>query len=124
MDVLLLDFSKAFDKVSHEVLFTKLYEIGVRGNFLNWIKSFLKGRKFYVSVQGEHSFRRNVTSGVPQGSLLGPVLFLIFINHLCHDLSSAAFLFADDLKLISKSGSSRLMGSVTLQHELNHGCVR
>ena len=124
VDVLLLDFSKAFDKVSHPVLFTKLYELGVRRRLLEWIMSFLRDRKFFVSVQGKHSSLRNVVSGVPQGSLLGPVLFLIFINHLCHDLESHAFLFADDLKLVSKPGSLRSSGNNLLQEELNRVCSR
>ena len=106
-DFVLLDFSKAFDKVSHSVLFEKLYLLGIRGRLLDWIKDFLTGRKFRVVVDDGHSKAfstwRNVTSGVPQGSLLGPILFLVFINFLCHDIRSTAFMFADDLKLIGTS---------------------
>ena len=119
VNVILLDFAKAFDKVSHDILLEKLFQLGIRGALLGWIRSFLSDRKFYVSVHGSHSSLRDVTSGVPQGSLLGPVLFLVFINHLCHDLNSAAFLFADDLKLISRTGKTRCDGITLLQQDLN-----
>ena len=119
VDVLLLDFAKAFDKVSHEILLMKLFQLGIRGTLLNWIRSFLNERKFYVTVQGSNSTLRNVSSGVPQGSLLGPVLFLVFINHLCHDLESAAFLFADDVKLVARTGGTRCAGATQLQRDLD-----
>ena len=96
VDVILLDFSKAFDKVSHPKLLYKLQYYGIRGQTLSWIKAFLSNRTQEVSVNGTHSSSIQVTSGVPQGSVLGPTLFLIFINDIVEKVSSKMRLFADD----------------------------
>ena len=77
-DVVLLDFSKAFDSVSHQRLFTKLAHYGIRGKLLSWFKSLLTGRSQVTVVGGEHSQSCTVTSGVPQGSVVGLLLFLLF----------------------------------------------
>ena len=98
-DVILLDFSKAFDSVSHERLFAKLDFYGIRGKTLSWIKAFLSNRTQNVSVNGVLSSSRPVVSGVPQGSVLGPVLFILFINDISCSVQSNLRLFSDDCVL-------------------------
>ena len=95
--LILLDFSKAFDKVNHLKLLYKLSCFGVKGNTLNWIQSFLIGRTQTVVLDGESSEDVKVTSGVPQGSVLGPLLFLLYINDLPENIQSQVRLFADDI---------------------------
>ena len=102
VDEMFMDFRKAFDKVSHERLLYKLDKMGVRGNILLWIESFLHERVQRVKVNGSLSSWGKVTSGVPQGSVLGPILFLAFINDLTSLLSTNCKLFADDAKLYSR----------------------
>ena len=96
IDAILLDFAKAFDKVPHLRLLSKLTSYGITGNTQNWIKSFLSNRKQRVSVNGALSDITDVTSGVPQGSVLGPVLFLLYINYINGNIKSSIRLFADD----------------------------
>jgi hypothetical protein len=95
-DLILLDFSKAFDKVPHHRLSLKLDYYGIRNNTLSWIKAFLQNRTQRVSVNGSLSDIAAVTSGVPQGSVLGPVLFLLYINDISENIRSSLRLFADD----------------------------
>ena len=90
------DISKAFDRVWHRGLIHKLNSVGIRGNILNWIKSYLSDRKQAVVVKGEASPFLPVTAGVPQGSVLGPLFFLVYINDITLNLESTIKLFADD----------------------------
>ena len=95
-DMLVLDFSKAFDGVPHQRLLRILEHFGVRDTIHSWIASFLSGRTQSVVVEGSSSDRVPVVSGVPQGSVLGPMLFLLFINDLPEKITSNSRLFADD----------------------------
>lgn len=102
VDVIYLDFSKAFDSVPHELLLYKLDCYGIRGRLLDWIKSWLCGREQRVVLNGESSSWQIVKSGVPQGSVLGPILFTIYINDLGDSILSRLLKFADDTKTFNK----------------------
>ena len=102
IDVAYLDFRKAFDLVSHKHLLFKMSRYGINGQILEWVKDFLSDRTQRVLIRGTASSSQNVTSGVPQGSVLGPVLFLIFINDLPLKVLSPLSLFADDSKIFTR----------------------
>ena len=99
-DVIYLDFAKAFDKVDHQILLKKLHAYGVRGKLLTWLNCYLANREQTVVIDGKHSYTAKVISGVPQGTVLGPILFIVYLNDLqsCikHSLVSS---FADDTRL-------------------------
>ena len=95
----LLRHKKAFDMVPHKRLLAKLEAYGIKGKVLKWIQEFLSGREQYVMVNGEKSSAGCVTSGIPQGTVLGPLLFVVYINDIMENLTSDGFLFADDTKL-------------------------
>ena len=99
VDILYLDFQKAFDKVPHDKLMIKVRALGIIDEFADWIEDWLSGRKQRVVINGEESEWADVTSGVPQGSVLGPLLFIIYINDIDISLTSKLAKFADDIKL-------------------------
>ena len=99
-----IDLRKAFDTVNHGIILKKLEHYGVRGVLLNWFKSYLTDRKQYVFCNGESSDLKPINCGVPQGSVLGPLLFLIYINDLPNISNKLSFfLFADDTNIYFES---------------------
>ena len=102
VDIIYLDFQKAFDKVPHQRLLLKLKAHGIGDSTTDWIEQWLTGRRQRVVVDGEVSNWKSVLSGVPQGSVLGPILFLIYINDLDDSITSNVLKFADDTKLFRK----------------------
>ena len=100
VDIIYLDLQKSFDTVPHLRLITKLKAYGIEGNLLRWIKDFLHCRKQRVVLNGKLSDWVYVTSGIPQGSVLGPTLFIIYINDPPDSIKSLTRLFADDTKLL------------------------
>ena len=110
-----LDISKAFDKVWHEGLLYKLKSMGISGELHKLLENYLSGRLQRVLLNGQTSTWRPVLAGVPQGSILGPLLFLIYINDLPNGLKSNAKLFADDTSLFTivndKNESAKILNS-------------
>ena len=99
-----IDFSKAFDTVNHQILLEKLNICGIKNKNKNWIQNYLSNRKQSTVVNGSTSDLLNVTCGVPQGSILGPLLFLIYINDLSHMVNNTSmYLYADDTVLLSNN---------------------
>ena len=100
VDCVYLDMSKAFDKVRHDLLIEKLWVAGFGGNLLTWFHAYLCGRRQRVTVLGATSCDLPVTSGVPQGSILRPALFLLYVNNLPDSIfNSKVAIFADDTKV-------------------------
>ena len=114
-DAILLDFFKAFDSVPHQRLLLKLDYYSIRGNLLLWIKAFLSNRSQFVSINGTQSSSKPVLSVVPQGSILVPVLFLLYINDIC--INANLRLFAGDCILYSEIQSSQ--DCLSLQNDLD-----
>ena len=110
-----VDFQKAFDTVNHDILLTKLERYGISGCTKNWFRSYLKDRKQIVSILGFESNQRILSHGVPQGSVLGPLLFLLYINDFHRAIkSSTVFHFADDTNLLLIGDSVK-----TIEKQLN-----
>ena len=117
VDSIYFDFSKAFDTVPHKRLSIKLKAYGIEGNVLEWIEAFLSGREQVVRVNGELSDPKPVISGIPQGSVLGPLLFVVYINDLPDVVKSNILLFADDTKIFLQVKS--IEDSILLQKDID-----
>lgn len=117
IDVIYMDYKKAFDMVPHGRLVKKMNDYGIDDKILLWIKDFLSNRKMRVSVKGCSSSWREVLSGVPQGSVLGPLLFLIYVNDIPEWMLSSIRLFADDTKLWTRISGPEDVAK--LQQDLN-----
>ena len=111
VDIIYLDFKKAFDSIPHERLLLKMRGYGISGKLLGWVRAFLLGRKQQVRVGTSLSEVTEVLSGIPQGSILGPVLFTIFINDLPNLLQSTCKIFADDTKIYNDVDNSDVIQS-------------
>ena len=122
ISIIYFDFNKAFDIVPHEKLMYKLHAYGFRDPLYSWIQSFLKDRSQFVIIGQSCSSRRNVPSGVIQGSVLGPLLFLLYINDITDCIKSGRpFLFADDLKIVySTSRCSTIDINTLIQQDLDN----
>jgi hypothetical protein len=114
IEAVFLDLSKAFDTVNHRLLLRKLAMYGLPDSVVRWIGSFLRDRSLKVRVRDELSDTLPVSSGVPQGSVLGPLLFLIYVNDLADNIESDCLLFADDIKIFGSTHAH-----ATLQTDLN-----
>ena len=117
VDVIYLDFQKAFDKVPHQRLLNKLKSHGIEGKLLKWLEDWLSERKQRVVINGKASNWRDVLSGVPQGSVLGPILFIIYVNDIDVGLTCKISKFADDTKITSRVTTSA--EKLELQSNLN-----
>ena len=118
VDAAYMDFRKAFDSVPHKRLILKLEIYGVGGNILKWVEDFLTDREQYVSVEGQNSTKMKVSSGVPQGSVLGPTLFIYYINDLPDVISTMKKLFADDAKASTQLDNEEYQ--INLQNTINN----
>ncbi len=105
IDIVYCDFQKAFDSVPHMRLLKKIENYGIRGQILKWIKSFLLDRRQKVRVNNALSDWTSVTSGIPQGSVLGPILFILFINDLPQAVNCGVEIYADDTKIFARASS-------------------
>ncbi len=121
VDVVYLDFSKAFGSLCHRLLIKKMEATGVHPKIYRWVEEFLNNRTFRVKLGDHHSSEGAVKSGVPQGSVLGPLLFLIFINELADELRCNHLFFADDVRLIApRSQQHELQSSIRQAFNWSH----
>ena len=117
IDIIYTDFAKAFDRVPHKRLLQKMKDLGIIGNTLSWVRAFLSGRRQRVRVDNEFSSWSIVKSGIPQGSVLGPTLFVLFINDMPDVCRSMCQLFADDAKIFGSVCTTDDI--IKLQDDLN-----
>ena len=115
--IIFFDISKALDKVWHMGLMFKLETVGIKGNLLSWFHNYLSNRIQCVVLNGKTSSWKFVNAGVPQGSVLGPLMFLIYINDISLNLSCKTTLFADNTSL-SKQITNRQVCELELQYDL------
>ena len=118
--VVCLDISKAFDRVWHPGLLVKLRALGFAGKLLHWLADYLRNRSMKIILNGKSSSTKFINAGVPQGSILGPLLFIIFIDDITLDISSTSILYADDVTLMSfiKSKEERIPAAASLNQDL------
>ena len=108
-----LDFSKAFDTINHHILLEELYKYGIRGLPHGWFSSYITNRKQYVKVGNTESSLKTITCGVPQGSTLGPLLFLLYVSDLPKSSKKLTFrIFADDTNMFYSSKDKEQLQSV------------
>ena len=108
-----MDLRKAFDTIDHGILLKKVEYMGLRGITLKWVASYLNNRKQYVSFLNENSSYADVVCGVPQGSILGPLLFILYINDICNISNYFGFtLFADDTTIVTYLPYTGLLGTL------------
>ena len=114
-DTIYLDLAKAFYKVVHQRLLKKISSYGIKGALLSWISSFLLDRRQCVSIKGSSSTWKPVDSGVPQGSVLGPIFFIMYVNDIPDIVKSNVWIFTDDTKLFATTDQT-----ITLQEDLDN----
>ena len=112
--MILIDLQKAFDTINHEILLGKLHAIGFSEKTVAWFKSYLSDRAFKVNINNHFSDLSKISCGTPQGSILGPLLFLLYVNHMPQAVHSDLFLYADDSDLTFQHKDVH-----TIEHRLN-----
>ena len=114
-----LNFRKAYDTVNHSILLNEMHAYGIRGNILDWFKSYLNKREQFTSINNTHSDKKNISCRIPQGSVLGPLLFLIYINDLPNvSKKTYSIIFADDTSVFLE-GNNLNSSSTIINEELN-----